>query len=207
MWGICGVCTLALTVARTSSHYDRFAISVSKVFAPVRPRVARWEHKRPRLFTLEALWRLPPGWVKCCHRCLAGNTETPGCCEVDQVLLHLVVPLCCAEVEDCHHIVEVTWKTLQNYRCEESIWDYFPRFSQIQFEPFCFGEVVSHLLPWCHLETSELGHQWLNTRPFSWLVELRQSCPGCSLIRRVPSDEVDACLVKALNQFAPHHLL
>ena len=28
MWGICGVCTLALTVAKTSSHYDRFAISV-----------------------------------------------------------------------------------------------------------------------------------------------------------------------------------
>ena len=29
MWGISGVCTLALTVAKTSSHYDRFAISVS----------------------------------------------------------------------------------------------------------------------------------------------------------------------------------
>ena len=28
MWGICGVCTLALTVAKTSSHYDRFAIFV-----------------------------------------------------------------------------------------------------------------------------------------------------------------------------------
>ena len=28
MWGICGVCTLALTVAKISSHYDRFAISV-----------------------------------------------------------------------------------------------------------------------------------------------------------------------------------
>ena len=28
MWGISGVCTLALTVAKTSSHYDRFAISV-----------------------------------------------------------------------------------------------------------------------------------------------------------------------------------
>ena len=28
MWGICDVCTLALTVAKTSSHYDRFAISV-----------------------------------------------------------------------------------------------------------------------------------------------------------------------------------
>ena len=142
----------------------------------------------PHLSTLEALWRLPPGWVKCCHRCLAGNIETPGCCEVDQVLLHLVVPLCCAEVEDCHHTVEVTWKTLENHRCEESIWDHFPRFSQIQFEPFCFGEVVSHLLPWCHLETSELCHQWLNTRAFSWFVELRQSWPGCSPIRLVPSD-------------------
>ena len=29
MWGICGVCTLALTVAKTSSHYDRFAIFVT----------------------------------------------------------------------------------------------------------------------------------------------------------------------------------
>ena len=29
MWGISGVCTLALTVAKPSSHYDRFAISVS----------------------------------------------------------------------------------------------------------------------------------------------------------------------------------
>ena len=28
MWGISGVCTLDLTVAKTSSHYDRFAISV-----------------------------------------------------------------------------------------------------------------------------------------------------------------------------------
>ena len=28
MRGICDVCTLALTVANTSSHYDRFAISV-----------------------------------------------------------------------------------------------------------------------------------------------------------------------------------
>ena len=28
MWSICGVCTLALTVAKTSSHYDRYAISV-----------------------------------------------------------------------------------------------------------------------------------------------------------------------------------
>ena len=28
MWGICGVCTLVLTVAKTSSHYDRFAIFV-----------------------------------------------------------------------------------------------------------------------------------------------------------------------------------
>ena len=28
MWGISGVCTLALTVAKASSHYDRFAISV-----------------------------------------------------------------------------------------------------------------------------------------------------------------------------------
>ena len=28
IWGISGVCTLALTVAKTSSHYDRFAISV-----------------------------------------------------------------------------------------------------------------------------------------------------------------------------------
>ena len=28
MWGISDVCTLALTVAKTSSHYDRFAISV-----------------------------------------------------------------------------------------------------------------------------------------------------------------------------------
>ena len=28
MWGISGVCTLALTVAKTSSHYDGFAISV-----------------------------------------------------------------------------------------------------------------------------------------------------------------------------------
>ena len=28
MWGISGVCTLALNVAKTSSHYDRFAISV-----------------------------------------------------------------------------------------------------------------------------------------------------------------------------------
>ena len=28
MWGICDVCTLALTVAKTSSHYDRFAIFV-----------------------------------------------------------------------------------------------------------------------------------------------------------------------------------
>ena len=27
-WGICGVCTLALIVAKTSSHYDRFAIFV-----------------------------------------------------------------------------------------------------------------------------------------------------------------------------------
>ena len=28
MWGISDVCTLALTVEKTSSHYDRFAISV-----------------------------------------------------------------------------------------------------------------------------------------------------------------------------------
>ena len=28
IWGISDVCTLALTVAKTSSHYDRFAISV-----------------------------------------------------------------------------------------------------------------------------------------------------------------------------------
>ena len=28
IWGISGVCTLALTVAKTSYHYDRFAISV-----------------------------------------------------------------------------------------------------------------------------------------------------------------------------------
>ena len=28
MWGISGVCALALTVAKISSHYDRFAISV-----------------------------------------------------------------------------------------------------------------------------------------------------------------------------------
>ena len=28
MWGISGGCTLALTVTKTSSHYDRFAISV-----------------------------------------------------------------------------------------------------------------------------------------------------------------------------------
>ena len=28
MWGRTGVCTLALTVTKTSSHYDRFAISV-----------------------------------------------------------------------------------------------------------------------------------------------------------------------------------
>ena len=28
MWGICGVCTLALTVAKTSSSYDRFVIFV-----------------------------------------------------------------------------------------------------------------------------------------------------------------------------------
>ena len=28
MWGISGVCTLALTVAKISSHYDRFAVSV-----------------------------------------------------------------------------------------------------------------------------------------------------------------------------------
>ena len=28
MWGICEVCTLALTVAKTSSHYDRLAISI-----------------------------------------------------------------------------------------------------------------------------------------------------------------------------------
>ena len=34
----------------------------------------------------------------------------------------------------------------------------------VVFETFCFREVVSHLLPWCHLETSELWHQWLNTR-------------------------------------------
>ena len=40
-----GVCTLALTVAKTSSHYDRFAISVP----PVRPRLARWERKRPKI--------------------------------------------------------------------------------------------------------------------------------------------------------------
>ena len=32
MWGISGVCTLALVVAKTSSNYDRFAISV-----PARP--------------------------------------------------------------------------------------------------------------------------------------------------------------------------
>ena len=29
IWGKCGVCTLALTVAKTSSDYDRFAISVT----------------------------------------------------------------------------------------------------------------------------------------------------------------------------------
>ena len=28
LWGIGGVCMLALTVAKTSSHYDRFAIFV-----------------------------------------------------------------------------------------------------------------------------------------------------------------------------------
>ena len=32
MWGIHGVCTLALTVAKTSSHYDRFAIAVPARF-------------------------------------------------------------------------------------------------------------------------------------------------------------------------------
>ena len=75
----------------------------------------------PHLSTLEALWRLPPGCVTACHRCFSGNTETPGCCEVDQVLPHLVVPLCCAEFEDCHHTVEVTRNTLVNHPCEEII--------------------------------------------------------------------------------------
>ena len=32
MWGICDVCTLALTVAKTSSHYDRIAIFVPTTF-------------------------------------------------------------------------------------------------------------------------------------------------------------------------------
>ena len=36
---------LALTVAKTSSHYD---LRSRYVFAPVRPRLARWEHKRPQ---------------------------------------------------------------------------------------------------------------------------------------------------------------
>ena len=43
MWGISGVCTLALIVAKTSSHYDRFAVSLL-----TRPRLARWEHKWPQ---------------------------------------------------------------------------------------------------------------------------------------------------------------
>ena len=32
MWGICDVCTLALTVAKTSSHYDRFATFGTRTF-------------------------------------------------------------------------------------------------------------------------------------------------------------------------------
>ena len=50
MWGIPGVCTLALTVTKTSSHYDRFAVSVSarSLLLSVRPRLARWEYKRPQ---------------------------------------------------------------------------------------------------------------------------------------------------------------
>ena len=42
MWGISGVCTLALTVAKSGAHYDR------SVFPPVRRRLIRWEHKQPQ---------------------------------------------------------------------------------------------------------------------------------------------------------------
>ena len=45
---IYSVCTVALTVAKSSSHYDRFAISVPARSALVRPRLAIWGHKRPQ---------------------------------------------------------------------------------------------------------------------------------------------------------------
>ena len=48
MWGIYCVCTLALTVAKTSSHYDRSRSPFPLVVAPVRPPLARWEHKQPQ---------------------------------------------------------------------------------------------------------------------------------------------------------------
>ena len=42
MWGICGVCTLVLTVAKTSSHYDRSSsTSLSKMGIYAAPRGRR----------------------------------------------------------------------------------------------------------------------------------------------------------------------
>ena len=62
MWGICCVCTVALTVAKTSCHYDRFAISVparslllfdlaqkdGKIRGPKGPRGTRGNGSNPR---------------------------------------------------------------------------------------------------------------------------------------------------------------
>ena len=46
IWGICCVCTLDLIVANTSSLRLLRDLRSRYVFAPVRPRLARWEHKR-----------------------------------------------------------------------------------------------------------------------------------------------------------------
>ena len=48
MWSICGVCTLAVTVAKTSCYYDIFSISVPAKFPSFSIPLARWEHKRPQ---------------------------------------------------------------------------------------------------------------------------------------------------------------
>ena len=93
MWGICDVCTLALTVAKTSSHYDRFAISVparslllfdlnlflrsqkSHKMLPKRlsPAVKTFRHQR-RFGNKKLPKRLPPS---CCRNVLCRNVRNP----------------------------------------------------------------------------------------------------------------------------------
>ena len=49
MWFICCICTLALTVAKNQLPLRTLRDLCSRlIFAPVRPRLARWKHTRPQ---------------------------------------------------------------------------------------------------------------------------------------------------------------